>query len=145
MDEAAVGIGGSVGGIGNDGVGCGASLEAFGDAELVSFDAVVRTPYDLMNVIDTTKDEDATTWVFEHRVAIVANGSGGVVEPIASVEPLVGGHIAIDDGGDGVGATDGHHIVEERDEVFVVGLVWVEIFGCGNEFCLFFQHLTLTS
>ena len=145
MDEAAVGMGGSVGGVCHYGVGGGTSLEAFGDAEFVGFDAVVGAPDDLANIFDTAKDEDATAWVFEHRVAIVANGSGGVVEPVASVEPLVGGHIAIDDGSDGVGATDGHHIVEEGDEVFVVGFVGVEIFGCGNEFCLFFQHLSLSS
>ena len=145
MDEAAVGIGGSVGGVCHDGVGCGASLEAFGDAELVGFDAVVRAPDDLADVFDTAEYEDATAWVFEHRVAIVAYGSGGVVEPVASVKPLIGGHIAIDNGGDGVGATDGHHIVEERNEVFVVGFVGVEIFGCSNEFCLFFEHLSLSS
>lgn len=99
MDEAAVGVSGSVGGVCHDGVGGGASLEAFGDAELVGFDAVVGAPDDLADIFDTAKDEDATTWVFEHRVAIVAYGSGGVVEPVASVEPLVGGHIAIDNGG----------------------------------------------
>ena len=145
MDEAAVGVSGSVGGVCHDSVGGGSSLEAFGDAELVGFDAVVGAPYDLLNIVDTAQNEDTTAWIFDHRVAIVANGSGGVVEPVASVEPFVGGHIAIDNGSDGVGATDGHHIVEERNEVFVVGFVGVEIFGCGNEFCLFFQHLTLTS